>query len=193
MKFGLREMLFFVVMLGLLGSTYFFVFAKANQKREALRREIGVKQASLSELRQSTAGIDDLNRRIKDLQEAITYFESKLPQEREFDKILKELSQMAEANSLQTKTVRTLKSERYAGYSEQPIQMSLSGNFNGFYLFLQQLEKLPRITRITSMGLQKINEHDGEMQASMTLSIYFEPDGGGSNSSSVPAVATGAQ
>src|SRR5437588_5586891 len=193
MKFGLREMLFFVVMLGLLGSTYFFVFAKANQKREALRREIGVKQASLSELRQSTAGIDDLNRRIKDLQEAITYFESKLPQEREFDKILKELSQMAEANSLQTKTVRTLKSERYAGYSEQPIQMSLSGNFNGFYLFLQQLEKLPRITRITSMGLQKINEHDGETRASMTLSIYFEPDGGGSNSSSVPAVATGAQ
>jgi type IV pilus assembly protein PilO len=93
---------------------------------------------------------------------------------------------MAEANSLATKTVRTLKSERFAGYSEQPIQMSLSGNFNGFYLFLQQLEKLPRITRVTNMTLTKINDRDGEMQASMTLSIYFEPDGGG------PAVA-GAQ
>ena len=30
MKFGLREMLFFTVMVGLLASTYFFVFAKAN-------------------------------------------------------------------------------------------------------------------------------------------------------------------
>jgi type IV pilus assembly protein PilO len=181
-------MLFFTVMVGLLASTYFFVFAKANQKRESLRRDILTKQSALGELRQSTAGVEDLNRRIKDLQDAILYFESKLPQEKEFDKILKEVSQMAEANSLSTKTVRTLKSERFASYSEQPIQMSLSGNFNGFYLFLQQLEKLPRITRVTNMQLQKINERDGEMQASLTLSIYFEPDGGASS-----ATVAGAQ
>ena len=30
-------------------------------------------------------------------------------------------------------------------YCELPIQMSLSGDFNGFYSFLLQLEKLPRI------------------------------------------------
>lgn len=180
MKFGFRELLFFVVMLAFLGSTYFFVFAKANQKREALRVEILHKQQALADLRQSTAGIDDLNKKIKDLQEAIAFFESKLPQEKEFDKILKEVSQMAEANSLQTKTVRTLKQERCSNYSEQPIQMSLTGNFNGFYLFLQQLEKLPRITRITSMSLQKITDHDGEMQATLTLSIFFEPEGSGS-------------
>ena len=27
--------------------------------------------------------------------------------------------------------------------------MSLAGDFNGFYAFLLQLEKLPRITRVT--------------------------------------------
>ena len=176
MKFGFRELLFFVVMLGFLGSAYFFVFAKANEKRVALQLEIKNKQQALLDLRQSTSGIDGLNQKITDLQKAIVYFESKLPQEKEFDKILKEVSQMAEANSLQTKTVRTLKQERCANYSEQPIQMTLSGNFNGFYLFLQQLEKLPRITRITSMALQKITDRDGEMQATMTMSIFFEPD-----------------
>jgi hypothetical protein len=56
--------------------------------------------------------------------------------------------------------------------------MSLSGDFNGFYAFLLQLEKLARITRVTQMQLQKIDEHDGQMQAQMTLSIYFEPDNG---------------
>jgi type IV pilus assembly protein PilO len=176
MKFGFRELLFFLVMLGFLGSTYFFVFAKANQKRTALQLEIQRKQSALVDLKQCTSGIDDLNKKIKDLQDAIAFFESKLPQEKEFDKILKEVSQMAETNSLQTKTVRTLKQERGPNYSEQPIQMTLSGNFNGFYLFLQQLEKLPRITRITSMALQKIAEHDGEMQATITMSIFFEPD-----------------
>jgi type IV pilus assembly protein PilO len=177
MKFGFREMLFFIVMVGLLAATWFFVFDKANKKREALRAEIIRKQTQLSDLRQSTAGIDDLNKKIKDLQDAITYFESKLPAEKEFDKILKEVSQMAEQNQLTTKQVRTLKSERFTNYSEQPIQMSLSGNFNGFYTFLLQLEKLPRITRVSSMTIQKINEHDGEMQAAMTISIFFEPEG----------------
>jgi hypothetical protein len=30
------------------------------------------------------------------------------------------------------------------------------------------------------MNLQKINDRDGEMQASMTMSIFFEPDGASS-------------
>ena len=176
MKFGFRELLFFVAMLGFLGCSYFFVFTKANLKRETMRKDMAHKRLVLLALQQSTSGIDGFNRKIADLQKGIADFEAKLPQEKEFDKILKEVSQMAETNSLQTKTVRTLKQERSTHYSEQPIQMTLNGNFNGFYLFLQQLEKLPRITRITSMQLQKITDHDGDMQATLTLSIYFEPD-----------------
>jgi hypothetical protein len=45
-----------------------------------------------------------------------------------------------------------------------------------------QLEKLPRITRVTQMKLQKLNERDGEATAQITLSIFFEPD---TNSKSV--------
>ena len=176
MKFGIREIIFVLVMLGLLGSTNYFVFTKANKKKQDLLTDIRQKQTALSNLQAATAGIDDLNRKIEELQQAITFFESKLPQEKEIDKILKEVWQMAEANQLTTKTIKTMKSERGASYSEQPIQMSLSGDFNGFYAFLLQLEKLPRITRVTDMQLQKISDRDGAMQAQMTLSIFFEPD-----------------
>src|SRR5215212_7017084 len=151
MKFGIREVIFVVVMLGLLGSTNYFVFTKANKKKQDLLSEIRNKQTALSNLQAATAGIEDLNRKIEELQQAITFFESKLPQEKEVDKILKEVWQMAEANSLVTKTLRT---ERGPSYSEQPIELSLQGDFNGFYSFLLQLEKLPRITRVTRMDLQ---------------------------------------
>ena len=73
-------------------------------------------------------GIADLDAKVRDLREAIKFFESKLPQEREFDKILKEVSQMAETNALQTKTVRTLKSERCAGYSAKARHRSSSAS-----------------------------------------------------------------
>jgi type IV pilus assembly protein PilO len=178
MKFGIRELVLVSAMVALLVCSYFFVFAKSSKKRDDLKVEIAAKRTALSNLNQATAGIDDLGKKIEELQRAITFFESKLPQEREVDKILKEVWQMAEANSLQTKTVKTLKSERGPNYSEQPIQMSLAGDFTGFYAFLLQLEKLPRITRVSNMKLEKINDRDGEMTAQMTLSVFFEPDTG---------------
>ena len=177
MKFGIRELLFVVILGGLLCASYFFVFTKKNAERVALRADTAKKEKALASLRQATAGIDDLARKIDELQQAITFFESKLPQEKEVDKILKEVWQMAEANALQTRTIKTLKTERSANYTEQPISLSLSGDFNGFYAFLLQLEKLPRITRITEMDLTKINDRDGEMEATMTLSIFFEAEG----------------
>lgn len=175
MKLGIRELLFFALMVGLLVAAY-FILDKKSRKRSELLAEVDQMQQSLTNLRASMAGIDDQDRKISELQQAISFFESKLPQEKEMDKILKEVWQMAEANSLTTRTIKTLKSEREASYSEQPIQLSLSGDFNGFYAFLLQLEKLPRITRISQMKLEKIDGHDGEMEAQMTLSIFFEPD-----------------
>src|SRR5437588_252431 len=175
MKFGMRELIFFKLMVGLLLASYFFVFAKATVKKKDLMADIQAKQIALANLKQSTVGIDDLGRRIDDLKKAITFFESKLPQEKEVDKILREVWRLAEANQLQTKTVKPSKSERGPSYSEQPIEMSLAGDFTGFYSFLLQLEKLPRITRLSKMNLQKISERDGHMTAQLTLSIFFEP------------------
>jgi type IV pilus assembly protein PilO len=163
-------------MLALLGSSYFFVFKRMNEHCTAVQQEIRSKQKALIEFRQSTAGVEDLDNRIGQLQKAIDFFNSKLPQEREVDTVLKEVWQITQDNSLQTRTVKTLPSERSASVSEQPIEMTLSGDFKGFYSFLLKLEKMPRLTRVTQMNLQKINEHDGEMQAKVTLSIFFEPD-----------------
>jgi type IV pilus assembly protein PilO len=176
MKFGIRELILVSAMVALLICSYFFVFAKSDSKRESMKTEISSKRQALANLKQATSGIDDLGKKIEELQQAIGFFEKKLPQEREVDKILKEVWQMAEANSLQTKTVKTLKSDRGPNYSEQPIMMNLAGDFNGFYAFLLQLEKLPRITRVSQMKLEKIDERDGEMTAQLTLSIFFEPD-----------------
>ena len=173
MKFGVRELTFVCVLLGMLAWTY-MDFMKKQADRRNLDADTDQIRTELVQLKQATAGIEDLGRKIDDLQKAIDFFESKLPQEKEMDKILAEVSQMADANALQTKTVKTLKSERTSNYSEQPIQMSLSGNFNGFYSFLLQLEKLPRITRVSQMKLEKISDREGEMQAQLTLSIFFD-------------------
>ena len=184
MKFGIREIIFVVVMLGLLGCSYFLVLTKAQQKVQAQERKIEEKQKALADLDRATAGVSDVDRKVEELQEAIKFFEKKLPQEREMDLILKEVWQMAEQNRLTTKTIRTMKSVRGAAYSEQPIEMNLSGDFGGFYEFMLHLERLPRLTRVQNMTLEKINGREGQMEAKLTLSIFFEPETGGGYSAS---------
>ena len=184
MKIGM--VLFVTLMIGLLGCGYYFVFKPATEKRMARQAEISAKQKSLADLRLATIGISDLERKIDELQKAIKFFESKLPQEKEIDNVLREVWQMAQRNNLTTKSIKTLKSERMAGYSEQPVQVGLSGDFRGFYAFLLDLEKLSRITRVTQMKLEKISNQEGQMTAKLTLSIYFESDGSSRTAVAVP-------
>src|SRR5205814_7599570 len=96
-------------------------------------------------------------------------------EEKDVGDILQQVWDMAKTNSLQTKSVKPDKAETGPNYSELPIQMSLSGDFNGLYSFLMQVEKLPRITRITQMKLDKNKDRDGEATVQLTLSIFFEP------------------
>ena len=189
MRFGIRELIFVSLMIALLISTWVFVFRKASTRRQQKLAEIEAWDGQLNNLRRASSGIDDMGRKITELQKAIDFFASKLPAAKEMDKVLTEVSQMADANSLQSKTVKSLKTERGRSYSEQSIQMNLTGDFNGFYSFLLQLEKLPRITRLTNMKLEKISDRDGEMSAQLTMSIFFEPDTGATRPEQ-PATAT---
>jgi len=184
MKFGIREIIFIVVMLGLLGCSYFLVLTKAQEKVQSQERKIEEKQKALADLERATAGVADIDRKVAELQEAIKFFEKKLPQEREMDLILKEVWQMAEQNKLNTRTIRTMKSQRGAAYSEQPIEMNLSGDFAGFYEFMLNLERLPRLTRVQTLSLDKINGQEGAMEAKVTMSIFFEPETGANSTAS---------
>jgi Tfp pilus assembly protein PilO len=178
MKLGSREIILVAVLLALLIGSYLFIFQKANAKRHSLLAETHQEEQTLETVHRATAGVDDLNRKIIEMQKQIAFFQSRLPAERDVDRILKEVWEMAGANNLSTQTVKTDTSLHNANYSEQPIEMNLSGNFEGFYSFLQQLERLDRITRITQMKLQRIDTENGQMQANLTLSIFFTPSSG---------------
>ena len=176
MKFGIRELAFVVVMVGLLGCIYFLVWDKAQAKIVSMERKTEEKVKALSDLERATSGVSDVDKKVAELEEAIKFFEKKLPQERDIDQILKEVWNMAETNQLTTKTIKTMKSQRGPTYSEQPIEMTLSGNFSGFYEFLLKLERLPRLTRVSQLNLDKISGQEGTMEAKLVLSIFFEPE-----------------
>ena len=185
MKVFLRIAICIVVLGGAAAGFYFLYVVPTAQQDTEQAAQIDERKRALADLQRSTAGIDDINHKIKDLQDAVRFFESKLPKEKEVETVLEQVWKMAEANSLQAKTIRSGRTERTANYSQQQIDMDLAGDFNGFYLFMQQLEKLPRLTRVEAMSLSKVSDKDGEMQAKLTLSIFFEPSNSGPTASAM--------
>jgi Tfp pilus assembly protein PilO len=71
-------------------------------------------------------------------------------------------------------TIKTNKVLPAGLYKEQPIDMTLTGDFSGYFNFLRSLERLPRITRIHDMKLLANLDESATMEASFTLSIYFQ-------------------
>ena len=175
MKFGIREIIFFNLMLGLLGASWWFGFKKVAERKEQLQAEVTIKQKELADLEEATADVADLQKQIDDLQKAIDFFESKLPREKEVNDLLREVSRAAESSRLEIRQFEPQQTQRGSHYSELPVRIVLAGDFEGYYAYLLELEKLARITRVTEMKLKKVADRNGAMEAEMTLSIFFEP------------------
>lgn len=183
MRFGLRELIFMIVLLAVPVASWWYVFKPRNAEIEQAKIEVLTKQNKLDKLREVAKKIDDIGLAIEQGHEAVELIEAKLPNQQQVDVILQDVWQLADQNHLTVKSVKSEKPVTAAAYMEQPLKMKIEGRFNGFYQFLLELENLPRITRIHQMKLERMiidNRSDsdsydpGLMKAAFTLSIYFE-------------------
>ena len=183
MRFGLRELIFLVVLLAVPVASWWYVFKPRNTEIAQARMEIETKQAKLDKLREVAKRIDDIGLAIEQGREAVELIEAKLPNRDQVEVILEKVWQLAKRNHLSLKSVKSEKPVPATLYMEQPLRVSMTGRFDGFYQFLLEMENLSRITRVPRMKLERIMETGGPndakldtglMRAEFTLSIYFE-------------------
>ena len=176
MKFGIREVLFVLVLLAMPVASYLLVFEPRSEQTAEGKAELARKEAKLQTLDAATAGIGDIEAEIGKLEDAIAHFQDMLPNDREVETLLREVWDLAGEHDLTAKSVRPDKIVAAAQYAELPIRMVILGGFDGFYSFVQDIEKLPRITRMPRITITKQRnlEAEGIVQAELTLSIFFE-------------------
>lgn len=182
MRFGFRELVFFIVLLTVPVASYFYLFKPRNDSINRARAEISVKQANLEKLAEVSASIDDIGLAIEEGREKVELIEAKLPSEQDVEGILEQVWQLAKRNRLNVRSVKSDKPVPASLYMEQPLKMVMDGQFDGFYQFLLELENLPRITRMHQLKLERNNGKSstdadippGWMKAEFVLSIYFE-------------------
>jgi Tfp pilus assembly protein PilO len=197
MRIGLREAIFFLMLLGIPVAVWLFVFKPNNAQAEQMRAEIESKRHKLSLVTRASATIDGLKKEIQALEKAMTYFKEKLPNERQVPDVVGDISDLVAEHSLQQGQIqpasRALELLPSASpYSEMAFEIEVAGNFMDFYRFIQAVEALPRITRIQKieiegLGLKDIQKAEeellegvepeekvpGRIKATFVMSIFY--------------------
>lgn len=179
MRFGHRELIFLVVLLSVPVASFFFVFKPQNAEIQRARDEIAHKEEMLRKLTEVTSQSENLASLNQEIFDAIQMIEARLPSAKEVDVVLSQVAEIAKGRKLALEKVKSEKPVSAAAYMEQPLNMVITGDFEGFYSFLLDLEQLDRITRMPSLNIERSRDIDGAMKAEFTLSIYFEPNDGG--------------
>ena len=176
MNLGPRELTVLTLVMAIPVASYLLVFAPQNRDIVAAQLEISHKREMLSSLRAETARNDDLAQANASIGNRIDEIEDRLPSTMELDNIIRQISDLAVTSGLSSPTLTSGKPIEAGTYWEQPLTVTTTGNFNGYYRFLQKLERMPRITRIPDFDLLRDPKIDGDVAIEFTLSIFFQDD-----------------
>ena len=175
MRFGIRELLYLMLLIGVAAGAYFVVLAPMDEEIASFNADTAAKVQKLAELQEAQRVHDDLDAEIQKLTDAIAKVEERLPPRSLTEDILSDVWQIAEKNKLKPKKVVTNREIAGQQYVELPIDLTIVGDFDGYYNFIKQIEELPRITRMGTMKLKKLErEGEGFIEATLTLSIFFQ-------------------
>jgi len=174
MNSGIRNIIFFAILLGAAFVGYKYMIQPANKHLLEQKLRVSQKQDKLSKLDKIRSKVKDLDGEIKELQSALGFFESKLPPSSEIHKVLRQVTLIAKEHRLTPKTIMTLKTKEKNGYIEQPLKMELDGDFLAYYEFLIDLEKMDRITRISNFEIKRNDAGEGKTAATFVMSIFFQ-------------------
>jgi type IV pilus assembly protein PilO len=178
---GLRGTILLAAIVGMPVASYFLVFRPQNNAINEARADVEYTRTLLNKLREETARNADLEKAIEEIRASVTAAETRLPSDKEIADVVRQVSDLAIQAGLEAPAMKSAKPVQAALYMEQPLDMSIKGDFRNFFLFLANVEKLPRIMRITDFKVVRDEKTDLETNAvvqdkvDFTLSIYFQP------------------
>ena len=176
MKLGPRELAVLALVLAIPVASYLLVFSPQNRDIAGAQLEISHKKEMLDSLRSETSRNDDLADANNKIDSRINEIEARLPGTKELDNMVRQISDLAVTSGLTSPTLVSGKPIEAGTYWEQPLKVTTTGNFTGYYRFLQKLERMPRITRIPDFDLLRDPKIDGDVKIEFTLSIFFQDD-----------------
>ncbi len=182
-KFDIRDHALLAVLAMVPLLAWFFVFEPRNMDIHEARQEILAMETTLTRLDDLTLEVGDVGDRIDEAEFRLADFGRIIPNAEEIEDLLAEMHRIADRHRISIDSIRALKQCAVQGHLEIPHQVSIEGDFQGIYGFLCEIERLPRLARIRSLGIERnlvsdIRSDDrsrfGMLEAEMVIVVYCE-------------------
>jgi type IV pilus assembly protein PilO len=126
------------------------------------QNELNEIQREKAEKEKIVADLDQFNREVAELEQRLQEALSQLPNEKEIDKILAQLSRLIEDSGLSLNKFQVMPEVSKSLYNEVPINLELTGNYHNIALFFDKASKLKRIINFSNLKLGDAQKISGE-------------------------------
>jgi len=162
-----------VLALLMAGVFYFGAIRPTEQQRgvvasmtSSLKSDLAIGQIRAQNLPAVKAEVDLLRSRLE-------RFDKKLPKKPDMDQFMREITRVSEEAALKKVTVQPGSPRRSELFSEMPIALNFTGDFNSVVSFLKQTEEMQRLTRVRSLAIKTKDPQQGSVEVDVSMSIYF--------------------
>ena len=158
-----RKILVILAIIVMIVSVYYFFFYRTKKADLVdLKAELTEVRHEKMEKEKIVADLDQFNREVTELARRLHEALAQLPNEKEIDQILTQLSRLIYDSGLSLNSFTVMPEIRKQLYNEVPIALSLSGNYHNIALFFDKASKLKRIINFSNLDLGSPKSQTGE-------------------------------
>jgi type IV pilus assembly protein PilO len=157
---------FFVIVVCLAFAFYFYFLKDAIAERDGIQVEIERLNVSVAQGTAIESRLKRFRQELAQLEEHLARLQSILPTEKETPAVLRSVQQMAAASNLKIDKFVPQPTVPRAFYADWPIQIDLSGNYDGLGTFFEKISQAARIINVDSITFTGL---DKDMNPSHTL------------------------
>lgn len=157
-----------------------------NNKKErvaSLQEQLDQRQAEIRKARQAVAKLDELEREIADLELKLADLRQILPTGPELGDLLKWIKSLADQTNLDLRVFNPQNPKDSEFLREQPIGMSVNGNYHQLGMFFDRISKYARIINVENVAVSpnRAQDQKSTIGAEFTAKtyIYRDESGGG--------------
>lgn len=145
----------------------FYTLSDTSSKMEELSRKFVTTQHQV-------ANLDAYKKEVKVVEAELEKLTEQLPQRIEESGLLADISQQAVSSGLQFVNIKPSAPENKGFYQENPLQLTLTGNYNGFGDFASNISVMPRIVTLHNFVIKQNNtKGNGPLMLEVLAKTYW--------------------
>jgi len=150
------------------------VYVPQQHKIRRLRADAAALRAEVERREARVAGMQALEEQIQRVEAEVAGFEESVPPAGDLGPFLEQVTDLAATKGVVDPDIEPLAPLTGPPVEALPIQMTFTGGFASVYGFLQALESLPRLTRVSRLELSRTGGRPDLLEGDVTVQVYYQ-------------------